>query len=916
MTSNEKSVENVIILPQEEGANAIKKKAYYQNEELVNIVIREGVTKIGEDAFFRCPNLVSVKLPSTLKKIEERAFCDCSKLKEITLPDSLTQLDSSAFCGCQQLKEMKIPNKVKTIEEHLFENCSGLEKVSLPNGISELPYGIFKHASNLKEVELPKSLEIIGVCSFDSCTSLTSIDLPDNVKEIGYYAFEKCTSLSKIKFSEKLETIGINAFLNCTSLKKVELPASVCSIDGNAFPKETEIIISPDNKNLIIKDKLILSADGTKLASCLSNDETVKIPSSVTTIGCGAFADNPYIKNIILPKNVEILEVTSFKGCTSLQKVVMEGDVKIIGDRAFDGCSKLEEITFPESLCKIGSSAFHDCVSLKKLHIPSKVETIGSEAFRGCSGLTELTIASSGKIEWAAFKDCKHLISIDVASSSIDNGAFYNCPELTTITFRESADYITINAFGSKKLTTVNIMGLNKTLDGQYFLEHVAKENLHIDTVKPWMEVTRDDFSKVEALAKKGDIEALKKLGDYYYNGEGVRKSPEEAAKCYLLAAKKGDVEAQWRMARFYTSGMGVKCNYKAASEWAKEAAEQGDCRAQSLLGSFYLEGNGVEQNYETAAEWYRKAIKNGDKYAKDTLDKLIKKGLVLPEDASKLEDPTFGTISHNGKKRWISKTTTTFSGKEYPFDIELEGSEKEGISETQRTAYANYLQKKEEYFEAVQKRAKELYKGANKKKNNELRPLALYIDRSGNYGWKCHKEWGGEPMAAILSENDIQLALDSNTLYKYASIKENRTNTVWHIGDRIFMNLFGVLTELDILASGYGENGNEGDEISDRNKELLSWLINELDTEALKKEVIKHCNNYYKMWCSKKITAKDLLDEVRIYSIYLNGEQEEDDNQPEIFLTGGCECDDEHGIGIGFKDKEIVDISEESIAF
>ncbi|MBO4806838.1 MAG: leucine-rich repeat protein [Paludibacteraceae bacterium] len=916
MTSNEKSVENVIILPQEEGANAIKKKAYYQNEELVNIVIREGVTKIGEDAFFRCPNLVSVKLPSTLKKIEERAFCDCSKLKEITLPDSLTQLDSSAFCGCQQLKEMKIPNKVKTIESGLFADCCNLEKVTLPNGITELPYGIFEDATSLKEVELPKSLEKIDACAFEGCTSLTSIELPDNVKEIAFFAFKDCTSLSKIKFSEKLETIHNEAFLNCTSLKKVEIPASVSTIEGNAFPKETEIIISPDNKNLLIKDQLILSADGTKLHSCLSNAETIKIPSTVTTIGWGAFSKNPYIKNIVLPKSVEILDKHAFEGCTSLRSVVMEEGVKIIDEYAFMGCPQLEEITFPESLCKIGSSAFHDCVSLKKLHIPSKVETIGSEAFRGCSGLTELTIASSGKIEWAAFKDCEHLISIDVASSSIDNGAFYNCPELTTVTFRETASYITIHAFSSGKLTTVHLMGLNKTIDGQSFVEHVDLESIYVDRLSPWMEVTRDDFSKVEALAKKGDVEALKKLGDYYYNGEGVRKSPEEAAKCYLLAAKKGDVEAQWRMAWDYTHGIGVECDYKIAYKWAKEAAEQGDCRAQSLLGSFYLEGNGVEQNYETAAEWYRKAIKNGDKYAKDTLDKLIKKGLVLPEDASKLEDPTFGTISHNGKKRWISKTTTTFSGKEYPFEIELEGSEKEGISETQRTAYANYLQKKEEYFEAVQKRAKELYKGANKKKNNELRPLALYIDRSGNYGWKCHKEWGGEPMAAILSENDIQLALDSDTLYKYASIKENRTNTVWHIGDRIFMNLFGVLTELDILASGYGENGNEGDEISDRNKELLSWLINELDTEALKKEVIKHCNNYYKMWCSKKITAKDLLDEVRIYSIYLNGEQEEDDNQPEIFLTGGCECDDEHGIGIGFKDKEIVDISEESIAF
>ena len=69
MTSNEKSAEKVLILPQEEGAKTIKNNAYYEKEELVHIAIREGVTKIGEKAFSGCPNLVSVKLPNTVKKI-------------------------------------------------------------------------------------------------------------------------------------------------------------------------------------------------------------------------------------------------------------------------------------------------------------------------------------------------------------------------------------------------------------------------------------------------------------------------------------------------------------------------------------------------------------------------------------------------------------------------------------------------------------------------------------------------------------------------------------------------------------------------------------------------------------------------------------------------------------------------------
>ncbi len=47
------------------------------------------------------------------------------------------------------------------------------------------------------------------------------------------------------------------------------------------------------------------------------------------------------------------------------------------------------------------------------------------------------------------------------------------------------------------------------------------------------------------SAAEKGDAIAQAKLGDMYYNGEGVQKDYAEAARWYKKAAEQGDVIAQ-----------------------------------------------------------------------------------------------------------------------------------------------------------------------------------------------------------------------------------------------------------------------------------------------------------------------------------------------------------------------------------
>src|ERR1700679_3223052 len=69
-------------------------------------------------------------------------------------------------------------------------------------------------------------------------------------------------------------------------------------------------------------------------------------------------------------------------------------------------------------------------------------------------------------------------------------------------------------------------------------------------------------------------------LGVLHYNGQGVSRKYEEAAKWYRKAADKDNVHAQFNLGLLYDRGEGVAQDYVQAAAWYRRAADKGDANA------------------------------------------------------------------------------------------------------------------------------------------------------------------------------------------------------------------------------------------------------------------------------------------------------------------------------------------------
>ena len=219
----------------------------------------------------------------------------------------------------------------------------------------------FSFCSSLSEIVIPSSVTSIGDGAFSCCHSLSEIVIPSSVTSIGDHAFSGCDSLSEIVIPSGVTSIGNYAFSGCSSLKYISIPKSVIVLNGNPFARWDGKLecLSP---NFVYEDDILFNKDKSRIISFRNqNVESYVIPSSVTSIGKGAFT-----------------------GCYSLSEIVIPSSVTSIGDGAFSCCRSLSEIVIPSSVTSIGDWAFSNCDSLSEIVIPSSVTSIGDGAFSNC----------------------------------------------------------------------------------------------------------------------------------------------------------------------------------------------------------------------------------------------------------------------------------------------------------------------------------------------------------------------------------------------------------------------------------------------------------------------------------------------------------------------------------------------------
>lgn len=199
----------------------------------------------------------------------------------------------------------------------------------------------------------------------------------------------------------------------------------------------------------------------TEIEKCAFYKSRVKslvIPDSIKMINESAFEACSYLTSIKLPNSLTVIKPMLFENCPKLETIEIPDSVKVIGYKAFKGCSNLKQISNLKNIIIIQELAFADCTNLKNITIPKLFSSsmVFNNSFKNCPNLTIETLGIQipflqnkfpnikfKAIDENLYTDCHvvkantfkndltlHSIKLNDCITKIENGAFYNCPNL------------------------------------------------------------------------------------------------------------------------------------------------------------------------------------------------------------------------------------------------------------------------------------------------------------------------------------------------------------------------------------------------------------------------------------------------------------------------------------------------------
>lgn len=122
------------------------------------------------------------------------------------------------------------------------------------------------------------------------------------------------------------------------------------------------------------------------------NITSIKIPSTISHIGKGAFYGNSTLNSVEISEGVSSLTIdaSAFYGCKALNSIYLPSGVTRIEEQAFADCSSLAYVTLSDGLTYIGDYAFGALQKLSTITIPTTVTSMGTAVFYNCRHLSKI----------------------------------------------------------------------------------------------------------------------------------------------------------------------------------------------------------------------------------------------------------------------------------------------------------------------------------------------------------------------------------------------------------------------------------------------------------------------------------------------------------------------------------------------
>ena len=272
-----------------------------------SVTVSDSVTYIGERAFRDCYSLVSIKLSENITEIHDETFYNCFNLRSISIPEKVERIGYNAFRFCSDLMTVDMPNHPVLIEQGAFAN-TGIYKNegAWVDGVLYVD-GHLISGDQFRGEEytvLPGTYSIAQFAFFAPSSDvfpLKKLTIPDSVGIIGEYAFSGCYNLESITMSQNVTYIGGNAFRG-DKMNPFELPQTLEYIGTGNFNKE--------------------------------GFYSSRLPDKLTVIESDSFAGSAFEGLLVLPENLERLEMWAFRDC-EIDEVIVPKSIKSFDISAF-----------------------------------------------------------------------------------------------------------------------------------------------------------------------------------------------------------------------------------------------------------------------------------------------------------------------------------------------------------------------------------------------------------------------------------------------------------------------------------------------------------------------------------------------------------------------------------------------------
>jgi hypothetical protein len=475
---------------------------------LTNIIIPTSVTLIEGSVFNNCFDLTNIIIPSSIKRIGDGSFQNCTSLTNFVIPDSVTSIGTAVLNGCSDLTNITIGIGITTLPRYFF-NSPFIRSFVIPENINTISRECFG-GGYIENLYIPDSVTSIGLFIFMwSPVQLTSIRLPSNLTKIpdsffqysGGFSDNLANNIQSI-IPASVTEIGIGAFYG-TNIKRIDIPYGVIKLGNNTFDQCGQLThITFPNTLKIIDENCFTYARFTD----------VIIPSSVTTIGSGAFGGNFSLAKITINAQITEIPANMLSECGSLTKVNIPNTVNIIRQYAFYGTSKLINIFIPSSVTSIESQSFRFSGVKKAVFLGSTIPTIGSNNFTESNDTAFVQPNSSELSNLTPYFDNISTISLDPpqnVTGTGDNSSATISWTATVPLFGEITKYqisyydITIPS----NITTVDVSGnvTQRTIIGlTNNVTYVFSVKLFIDDTN----LSSDASSTVQVTPKEVSIDA------------------------------------------------------------------------------------------------------------------------------------------------------------------------------------------------------------------------------------------------------------------------------------------------------------------------------------------------------------------------------------------------------------------------